>query len=439
MTKLIPTFDSDTLSFPTSVTAAMTKLFKSQQSVRSQQNPGRFWGFLGDSITNGSNASNFAYSFSSQAVTMVGATIALPGFVESGVPGQTSSAMLARVNDFIATGIDAAVLLAGTNDAGQGVTPTQFATNMTAIIKALRAESIPVVLCTTPAQGSSATAAARLLVEAYNTWIRISGPLLGARIADAYAVTADTTTGILAANKDSGDGVHPNDLGHQNIATVVARQMKDITNAKRPRGIIVSKTAGNGVADPLSARANAGDWFEFTGNNTGVTISFVTDIFAELPAGRWTQWDFDAAAGGGVRRFAVPGIANGTAGNRMVVASHVQIEDVSGTWEAHVAAGTASVGMSIVNADTLAGVTSPVGKTIGLRRTDNPAVYDVGPVVFPFDAPSGVTNLAIIFFVTLPTGDRVRVRAGAVGVLNATQLGIADQFAYSMVPINSPA
>lgn len=450
MGQYVPTQWRDDESGGTPITAA--RLNKIEEGIRlgseldedrvggkSMLVPGRFYGFLGDSITNGSTASNFAYSFSAQAVQMVGATVALPGFVESGVPGQVSAAVLARVDAFTATAVDAAVLLVGTNDAGQGVTLDQFASNVTAIITALRAAGISPVLCTVPPRSGAATATNRDLLEAYNLWIRVQGPLLGARIADVHSVLVDTTTGYLAAIADSGDGVHPNDLGHQRMAMVVARQMREISNTRRPRGVVVSKTARNGVADPLSARSNAGDWFEYTGNNTGVTISIVPDTFAELPAGQWTQWDFDATAAGGRRLFSIPGIPNGAAGEKLVVAAHVQIEDTSGTWEAHVAAGTASVGLSVVNADTLQGVSAPMSKTAGIRRTDNPAVYDVGPLVVPFDAPSGVTTLALIFYVTLPTGDHLKLRAGAVGLINATQLGAASQFAYPQDPIYSPA
>ncbi|WP_416264860.1 hypothetical protein ACNANV_14205 [Curtobacterium flaccumfaciens pv. flaccumfaciens] len=70
----------------------------------------------------------------------------------------------------------------------------------------------------------------------------------------------------------------------------------------------MGKTSTNLVADPLSARSSAGDWFEMTGNTAGVTISFAADTSGELPAGRWTQWEFDATAAGGPRRFTVPNI-----------------------------------------------------------------------------------------------------------------------------------
>ncbi|WP_416263960.1 hypothetical protein ACNANV_14200 [Curtobacterium flaccumfaciens pv. flaccumfaciens] len=47
--------------------------------------------------------------------------------------------------------------------------------------------------------------------------------------------------------------------------------------------------------------------------------------------------------------------------------------------------------------------------------------------------------MMLVFYLTLPTGDRVRLRAGAVGVLNATALGLASEFTYPLAPVNSPA
>lgn len=447
-TNLLPSLDSDTMQLPDAVrdriAANLADPATPEGAVLAAAVPrlqlaGRWYGFLGDSITNGSSASNFAYSFSSQAVQMVGHLLALPGFVEAGVPGQTSANMLARLPQFVATGIDAAVILAGTNDASQGIPVDQYASNMTQIITALRKAGVPTIVVTVPPRGSSTAAAIVTATDAYNTWLRIHVPLLGARLADAHAGLVDTTTGYLKVGYDSGDGTHPNNAGHQIIATAVARQIRDASLSRKPRGLVVGKTSTNLVADPLSARSSAGDWFEMTGNTAGVTISFAADTSGELPAGRWTQWEFDATAAGGLRRFTVPNITPPAAGTRLVVAAHLQLEDVTGGWEAHVADGSAGLALNVLNANSGAGIATALQRTIGIRRTDAAGVYDIGPVAFPFDMPAGVTSMMLVFYLTLPTGDRVRLRAGAVGVLNATALGLASEFTYPLAPINSPA
>jgi len=233
-------------------------------------------------------------------------------------------------------------------------------------------------------------------------------------------------------------GIQPA-LRHQIIATTVARQIRDASPSCKPRGLVVGKTSTNLVADPLSARSSAGDWFEMTGNTAGVTISFAADTSGELPAGRWTQWEFDATAAGGLRRFTVPNITPPAAGTRLVVAAHLQVEDVAGGWEAHVADGSAGLALNVLNANSGVGIATALQRTIGIRRTDTAAVYDIGTVVFPFDMPAGVTSMMLVFYLTLPTGDRVRLRAGAVGVLNATALGLASEFTYPLAPVNSPA
>jgi lysophospholipase L1-like esterase len=432
----IAPIDADTQLFPESVLRALRSAI---QTGRPQLLPGRRYGFLGDSITNGSSASNFAYSFSSQAVQMVGAMTALPNFVEAGVPGQNSGNLVARLAQFIANGIDGAVVLAGTNDAGQAVAVADYAANMTKIISTLLRAGIPPIVVTVPPRGSSATASVVATTDAYNMWLRIHVPLLGGRLADAHLGLVDQATGYLKSVYDSGDGVHPNNAGHQVIATAVARQMRELSGVRKPRGLVVGKTAANLVDDPLSARSSAGNWFEFTGNNAGVAITFADDASGELPAGRWTQWEFDATAAGGVRQFAIPNLVAPAAGTRLIVTAHVQVEDVAGGWESHIASGTASLSMNVLNANSGAGITTALQRTIGLRRTDAPKVYDIGPVVFPFDMPSGVTSMALVFYLTLPTGDRVKLRAGAVGLLNATALGIDSEFAYLATPTSDPA
>ncbi|MBT1676797.1 SGNH/GDSL hydrolase family protein [Curtobacterium aurantiacum] len=447
---LLVSVDSDTKQLPAAVRAVQAANLSDPSTVegtalsalqpkRTSVFAGRSYGFLGDSITNGSSASNFAYSFSSQAVQMAGHLIALPGFVEAGVSGQTSAQMLARLPQFIASGIDAAVLLAGTNDATQGVSIDQYASNITQIITSLRKAGIPTIVVTVPPRGSSTVAAIVAATDGYNTWLRIHVPLLGARLADAHSGLVDATNGYLKSSYDSGDGTHPNNAGHQVIATAVARQMRDASPSRKPRGLVMGKTATNLVDDPLSNRASAASWFELTGNNTGVTTSFAVDTSGELPAGRWTQWEFDATTAGGFRRFTIPTVTPPAAGTRLVVTAHVQVEDVAGGWEAHVADGSASLGLTVLNANSGAAIAAALQRTVGIRRADAAAVYDIGPVVFPFDMPAGVTAMSLVFYLTLPTGDRVRLRTGAVGVLNATALGLAAEFTYPIVPVNSPA
>lgn len=75
------------------------------------------------------------------------------------------------------------------------------------------------------------------------------------------------------------------------------------------------------------------------------------------------------------------------AGTRLVVAAHLQVEDVAGGWEAHVADGSAGLALNVLNANSGVGIATALQRTIGIRRTDTAAVYDIGPVVFPFDMP----------------------------------------------------
>jgi hypothetical protein len=70
------------------------------------------------------------------------------------------------------------------------------------------------VVCTVSPRASSASSTIQAATLAENAWIRFYAPTLGCEIADTYTALVDPTTGYLAAVYDSGDGTHPNQLGH---------------------------------------------------------------------------------------------------------------------------------------------------------------------------------------------------------------------------------
>lgn len=404
---------------------------------------GSRWIFGGDSITNGSSATNFAYSYAPQACAMVGTLVARPDSIEAGTPGDTSAQLLARLAGQAAQyGAQATVVMIGTNDVGQGVPLATTTDNITKIVTAAKSWG-PVVLCTIPPRGTSATAAEKQATASINAWIRLNGPSLGCWIADTNRVLADPATGDYLAGYDSGDATHPTQSGHAAIAQVVAAAMKRATTRVDPYGLITSAGPGVITSDPLNARTGgvlSGSWYEQPGGTgTAPTYTMVGDTTGRLPAGRWAQMDFDATASGGTRRLAVatstgtPGFA---AGDWVMHCAHVQVEDVSGDWMANVTAGTANAALLLLDQGG-AGISG--GQAVdfcpGLR---DPATgfYNIGPIAFPVHVPAGTTQIIAWHQLTLPTGSHAKLRVGAVGLLNATALGLQALASYASVMVN---
>ena len=396
--------------------------------------PGLKWGFLGDSITNGSNAANFSYAFASQAVGMAGALYARPDSFAAGVPGNTSAQMLARMDAFLANNPEGIVILAGTNDASQGVSIDTYISNMRQIITRAKSAGCAVIICTVPPKSSSATATVQGAIIAQNMWIRTVTPSLGCEVAHTYSGLVDTTTGYLKASYDSGDGTHPNGLGHIVLGQKVAEAMKRIrpltgyaiVNSTTPVG------AGNLITDPLSLAGSTkpSGWFEQPGGTGSVpTYSLVNDASGALVAGKWAQMDFDASGAntGGLRTLASPTL-NTAVGDLVALTVRIQIEDVSGDWVNNVGANTAGVSAILVNQS---GVTVPgfsgLQRNAGIKSPTT-GFYDIGPVFFPVTIPSGTTSVNFWGRVTVPTGSRYKVRFGELGVINLTAQGAANAF-----------
>lgn len=397
------------------------------------------WAFFGDSITNGSTASNFAYSYMPQALQMVGSLVGRYDSIESGNPSEASAAISARMQAVYDTYTDVhgTVLMAGTNDASTSVPVATYAATMTAAIARARKYG-PVVVCTVPAAGAGASAAVVSLIDSYNWWIKTFAPGLGAVVADTWSAIVDTTTGTMLSTYNSGDDVHPNNDGHREMAQVVAKAMQTAAGRTVPYGLLTSKMASTKLhtSDPLvvGGTTKPASWFEQPGGTgTAPTYSLVSDTSGFLPAGRWSQIDFDATSGG-TRNHAVGLAAGGANGDLLAVCAHIQIEDVSGTWEADCSAGTAGISAIVTNGGAAITGGSPIGRCAGVP-TATAGIYNIGPIFWPVTAPTTSSNLALWVQMTLPTGKRVKFRVGCIGVVNLTNMGVAGQFAWGNAPV----
>lgn len=337
----------------------------------------------------------------------------------------------------ISAGAQALVIQMGSNDANQAVSLASTIANVTEIVRTARSYGMPVVLCTVPPRASTASAAIRQAVASINLWVRSFARSMGAELADINRVLADPATGHLLASLDFGDGIHFNATGHAKVAQVVAAAMIRSSGMASNYGLVTSPDAYNLITDPLNQRATAtgGGWFEQPGGSgTAPTYSFQADTSGFLPAGRWAEQDFDAVAGGTRYLATAINTAGWAVGDEIAVTAHLQIADVSGTWEADVVAGTADCKIVVTNqAGSIQAVAGLMQRNVGIPGASG--IYNVGPVVIPFVVPAGVTALNLWMMGKLPTGKRCKFRIGCVGAFNLTQMGLTGAFGSGVSPV----
>lgn len=402
---------------------------------------GRVWGFMGDSITHGSTTTNYVYGFVQASCAAASAYSSIGLMVEKGVPGNRTDQMLARFTADM-TGCNGVVILGGTNDAGALVSVSAYIANMSAMINLARLAGQAVVCVTVPPFGVGHLGAAeRALVAGYNSWLLLVAPSMGVIVADAHALLTNPATGDMYATMDSGDGAHPNNLGHRRIAQAVGPAMLQAigtnphllpTNALLPG--VAGAAANNLVTNPLMAGSHAGadgmdgvlptGWargYDGVHNDPHPVCSMPADASGKLLAGRWMELDYNNTGGGtGTRKIETTLGAGWSVGDRLAVTARLEVQDVAGGWEAACttpAGGVVSV--SLIKQSQAGFVT--IGEYSAATGPD------WGPIWHTVIVPSGSTTLLLWVSIAIPAGLHVKFRIGEVGVFNLTTLGLTGQ------------
>lgn len=387
----------------------------------------RRWGYLGDSITNGSAATNAIYAFPAQSNCYAG-ELHNPTILQSikGTPGNTSAQMLARAaTDLPPTLFDGIVVLAGTNDSSDSnaVPVATYAANMTAIVQTYPGKVV--ILVTPPPRGiidTPSPAEQQRIVE-YGQWINDNATSLGYLVADAYAALVDGL-GYLDPIYDSGDGIHPNNLGHQQIAALVGAQML----ASQPyRTSMVDALRGKALNNnPLMNGAiGAGSPSGWTGgtpasSGTAETLSIAVrtpDAFQQ--AGQLYRSDLNALADS-VRRRA-QGVSTGfSTGDKLLFIGKMKTTVISGDWEAaNLVTFNGEARMQIVNGGT--------GANLSLSAMPSRSVALQRQFAATYTVASGVTNILLETTLAAPTGVRVQNDALEFAAFNLTALRLATR------------
>ncbi|MGN6724109.1 MAG: SGNH/GDSL hydrolase family protein [Marmoricola sp.] len=375
--------------------------------------PGVKAAFLGDSITHGSNAAA-GRRWVDQLPRILGTSLVSSKSMEKGVPGQTSAQMLARyATDVRANGAQVLFLLAGTNDANQGVPLATYAANIKAIVAEARKDGIPVIIGTVPPFGASAvTTAKSLLVAQYNAWINAWAPSNGVRVAAVNAGLVASGAETMLSGYDSGDGIHPETQGHQKIAQAFATAFNGLAT---PLHVVQTVTAFNMISNPLFLSNYSGPWFEQSGGTgTAPTVSVAADTTGTLAAGQWGTVAWNATTGG--TRYRVCTLTTGFApGDTLLVTARTLITDIGGGYLTAMqgAAPTADFSVRMFKSSDMTTLYNFNGPS---------AVLNPGPICDLFTVPAATTSLTFGTRMTIPTGLNVNFQIGEVGVFNVTGL-----------------
>lgn len=416
--------------------AAAHALEHAMLGLNSNALAGQKIGFLGDSITNRSTATPSLLSYVDQTLEMLGTANVRAfgdGSVLSGHPGATSATIAPFLqSDIIAAGCNILVTLQGTNDTGQGVALATYAANMIAQFKAARAAGMQLFVMTIPPRGSNSSPTATQLkaIEVFNAWLRLVVPFYGTLVdIHAQLVNNSNGTNYYIASYDSGDGIHPGNLGHRVIALALTKAMS--AAGVTPRSSIISDQSALSLVTNGCFLSNLTGWYQQNLSGTAPAVNLVADTTGILKVGQWQEIDFAPGASSG---FVTRGTSLGALGTNyaigdvLAVTAKVQIADVTGDWTSigQGGAGTAvlKVGIADNGGAFLSGV--PI-MTTGMGVPGGTNIYNYGLSFMKFTVPSNVNSPLVLWvYLGLPANHEVKLRIGEIAVINLTQTGLLN-------------
>jgi lysophospholipase L1-like esterase len=376
------------------------------------QSGGNKVAFLGDSITNGSASSNASVdSFQAVVSKLLGGAFVLPWgqSINAGVPSDTSTLALARMDSIIAQNPAAIWVQIGTNDSSVGIaTPiATYISNIIAMHRKALAAGIPIGFGQIPPKGSGAPAADQLLIRQYNLFLASYCRSNNLPFAEVFNALVDSTTGFLNASLHS-DGTHPNNAGHLLMAQTIAPQLRKMIQPMLwPPLMGVTPDFGL-ISDPFVT--NVANYPLLVGTATSRTSVAPTDGDG-LPAGNWLALRKDNSVSGSSSTYAGPLLnASGfAAGEVLLVCCYIK------------ANSPASDGFGLLVRMLQSGVNQ--GGITADVKTNAP-----GPVMAKYTVPTGVTSLHLGLGSAPGAGLDITTFMGCCQVFNLTRAGLVDYF-----------
>ncbi len=166
---------------------------------------------IGDSVTYGTGASP-GEDYPTQLAALTGWTIH-----NSGIPGDTSAGVKARIGDALAESKPALVILEiGGNDLLRRRSESETKENVRAILKLIKQSGVPVVLVSTP-KFSPLGAAVGMLPDS---------PIYAELAEDEKVLLVPSIfANVLSDSKLKSDPVHPNAAGYRKLAEGIAAEL----------------------------------------------------------------------------------------------------------------------------------------------------------------------------------------------------------------------
>lgn len=190
--------------FVTPVVRMTTGVFALNSLKVYSKYPGAKFAFVGDSITQGRFATNFADGFPQLMRTQ------FPnGVIVCGAPAAKVSDWISPAYSVTAMRPKYAFVMLGTNDVSTSVPLATTQANYINLLGKFVAAGIVPIIMTIPPNGNSNT-------PAFNTWLKS----LGYQYIDIYA-TLYGSGNSMNATYDSGDGIHPNTAGNLAIYNAI--------------------------------------------------------------------------------------------------------------------------------------------------------------------------------------------------------------------------
>lgn len=358
--------------------------------------PDGYVAFLGDSLT---GAAPWGDSMPRYATLLSNGRLQYS--TNAGVPGNTSSQMLARLTDVTNSKATTVVVLAGTNDVAQTVPLATTMGNIDAIVKGIRTAGKVPVLGTIPPKLAQRTAVATLNLAIRLYCLDNQVPLI-----DFYAKLIDPTTGdYLTAYQN--DGTHPNAAGYAVMGQAVVDALCSGGSTSH-LSLIASCDNADGInklANPLAVNISTDiptSWGKLNnGAGSDVTYSVVTGDTSIL--GNWAQIVTASATG---YRALKNGTGSGySAGDTLLVQGRVSSSGLS---------GGATLGVQV---QFYGATTSQLIQTLG-------APVSAGVFSRVLTVPTGTTYVELQILGSASNAGSGTFKVAQTGLYNLTTLGI---------------
>lgn len=317
-----------------------------------------------------------ARGFAFWAQTLCDARVEFPQTLNFGVSGETSTQILARVDQAASSAADAVVVEGPTNDFGAANLP--YATtiaNLTAIIAALRAKNKRVFLLTVPPRGhpsshyfSGASDAKLLRLFAVNTWIkRTASQMRGVSVIDPWGTIAAPSSAygdFLSTMVNASDVAHFIPASAYQIGKLLAAEFTrlyppidwlpksntDLYDAtSNPVGALNANPMMLGTAGTLSGTTptptgQVADGWTLSGADAGLTLAGSKQVSGNTTSQRIA---LGGTPGSGSDRLVTLGQAVSQSGGRIVAG-----EVLEGFARVSVGASTGFYGLALVLQET---------------------------------------------------------------------------------------